>query len=203
MRIYRDNVTKDPMIPLVNRVISQWQHDRRFCDKQGEPKILSVKGRDSQFRKLVRLIDPSTDSGTVLLELERIAAVRQVEGGVELSVTAYVPKEDPVRGFEMLAADTRDLILAVEENIFGLRSEPNFHCKTSYNNIFLKDIPKIRKWILKEASAFHRKINAYLALFDRDIHPDFKNEGGGRVALCTFSRAYEEEAPLGPAQQEG
>ncbi len=192
MRIFQQGKTKDESMAFTTRVVGQWLQDKKFCNKPGSPKVLSLEGEDSEFRKLVRCISSDVNPGTVLFELERVDAVERVKSGVKLKTRAYVPRNNPVEGFKLLASDADDMMTAVEENIFGEEVEtPNLHAKTEYDNVAVEDLPTIKQWLYKEGSAFHAKVRNYLAGFDLDLAPKAQKKGGARVAVGTFSRVME------------
>lgn len=90
----------------------------------------------------------------------------------------------------MLSQDTADLICAVEENISAAGAPTNLHIKTEYDNIPSKDVVKIKRWFLKEGSAFHRRARKFLSQFDRDIVSQQKPlDKRMRVAIGSFSIA--------------
>jgi len=188
MRIYKEGRTKDESFGYITRVIGHWLQDDRFKGSSKKPRVLSLEGENSEFRKLCCCISSDVNPGTVLFELERVGAVERVKGGVKLKTRAYVPRNNPQEGFRLLAADAEDLISAVEENVFGAETTPNLHAKTEYDNVCCEDLPAIKQWLMREGSAFHAKVRNFLSAFDKDIHPQLRKEGGARVAVGTFSR---------------
>lgn len=178
---------------LVMRVIGQWQMDKRFQDNRGKPRELTYEGERSDFHKLVSRISKDLNPGTFLFELERIGAISRKGDKISLIVKSYNPRGNPEAGFALLAADAEDLMCAVEENIYGNSENPNLHAKTAYDNIRLSDLPKVEKWILKEASTFHEKVRKFIAQYDCDLNPKLRGSRGARVVLGTFSRVSKKE----------
>ncbi|NMC62332.1 MAG: hypothetical protein GYA55_04120 [SAR324 cluster bacterium] len=173
---------------LVARVIGQWQQDPRFSSKSGKAKILKLEGKCSEFTELVRSVSKDLNPYTVLFELERIGAVSRQQGTICLQSAVYVPTGDVAQGLSLLAADSADLIAAVDENIFSPKELPNLHIKTQYDNLCVENVPEIRKWFLEKGEKFHKEARSFLSKFDKDINPKLKNKtGGARAAIATFS----------------
>ena len=38
---------------IISRILVHWEQSPRFCTKNGQPRVLSVEGEDSEFSKLV------------------------------------------------------------------------------------------------------------------------------------------------------
>lgn len=189
MRIYRDEEIKDSERGVVPRLIGQWQNDKRLITKAGTPRVLDCSGDRSEFAEVVKNISGDLHWATILFELERIGAVERTSNGVKLMMGAYVPKGDLEEGFKILCADTEDLLEAVEENIFAEPRVPNLHARTEYDNVNVQALPKVREWLYKEGSQFHKRARKFISQFDVDVHPTkgVKNKGG-KVVLGSFSR---------------
>jgi hypothetical protein len=188
MRIYREGKTQDEPSSIPSRVLGQWEQDSKFLTKAGKPKLLTVDGDDSEFRQLVRLISTDVNAGTILFELERTDAVERVGNKLKLKRRALVVSDNPEESFQLLAADSKDLVASVEENVFSSATIKNLHARTEYDNIAIRELPQIKQWLLDEGSKFHARARNFLAQFDLDIAPQDGAIGGGRVVLGTFGR---------------
>ncbi len=190
IRLFRESREKIEPRSVISRVMGQWQHNRRYTTQSGKPRVLTVEGRESEFSKLVGSISNDLHPGTVLSELERIGAVRQTKLGVQLVAEVYIPKDDLKQGLSILAADVGDLSGAVLENVIDAPKLPNLHARTEYDNVDPSAVPAIKKWLLKEGSAFHRRAREFIAKFDRDFR-DTADTGAtkkrARVSVGTFS----------------
>lgn len=174
---------------LLLNVIGAWRVDRKFCEKKGCPRDLAYEGATSEFADLVTSVSKDLNPYTVLFELERVGAVTRSEGKLQLNVEAFIPKGSPEEGLAIIAHDIENLLFAGEENILRDQNPPNLHATTRYDNICIKSLPQIRLWLLKEGSAFHRKLRDYLSRFDKDLNPQlFNEEGGGIVTVGSFGR---------------
>ncbi len=173
---------------MTYRIIGQWSQDRRYGDKKtGKPKILRYKGRVSEFKSLVASVSTDINAATVLFELERIGAVEQTESGIRLLASAERVQGDPEEGYTLVSRDIDDLLRAIDQNLGSKAETVNLHARTEFDNIYVDDVPKIAKWMLKEGSAFHKKVREFLSRFDKDINPKNRRRGGAKVALGAFS----------------
>ena len=171
---------------LLTRVIGQWRI--AYSHKNGHPKRLSLEGRPSEFMDLVWLISKDANPYAVMFELERSGLVRRVEDKVELIARGFVPSKDFEQGFSLLARDSNDLLLAVEENVITGVEPANLHLTTEYDNLSEKDFNSVRKWLLEEGAKIHLKVGAYLAKLDRDSNPNKqKSLSIGKRVRATFS----------------
>lgn len=191
-RIFSEQDTIAPEPGMLHKVIGHWLGSDRFSD-HGKPKKLAFKGAGSEFAELVHSVSQDLNAYTVLFELERLGMVRKEESALALVKDTLNPGKDVKRSVELLAADMGDLISAVEENVFDEPMVPNHHVKTHYDNIVVEALPKIRKWMLKHGTKFHREARAYLSKFDRDLHPQLRAKAGNaRVAIGSFSIVSED-----------
>lgn len=173
---------------LLTRIIGQWQHNRSYRERGGAPRMLSFEGSDSEFADLVRSLSKDLSHYAVLFELERLGLVKRQKDKLKLQSQVYSPAQDAEQGLRLLEGDWRDLMCAVEENIFSRNDLPHLHLKTEYDNICLDDIPKVRRWILDKGTELHAEAREYLSQFDKDLNPRLYNKAGrGRIALGTFS----------------
>ena len=176
----------------VSKVIGQWCQDRDFMTKSGSPRVLTYDSDESDFTELVRRVTRDVSPKSVLFELQRLGAVSESKGRLRLEVDAAVFQLESDEGYELLAKDVHDLSSAVEYNLSPEKGTSHLHARTEYDRIPLRDIKKVKDWIRKEGSAFHRKVRKFLANFDLDIKGG-KDVAVGRVSLTTFSFTEEEK----------
>ncbi len=188
-RITKNPDSFSPGQNAIAKIMVQWQHAPRFKTKSGSPRVLSTEGRASEFAELVESVNGGDLSAyAVLYEMERMGIIERHGSRVKLAWRDYVPEVSLKDGLQMLAADTRDLYKAVEENIFDRQDTPNLHLKTVMDNIVPEAIPEIRKWLVDEGSRFHQRVRTFLAQFDRDICSTLRSSGEKvRVAFGSFS----------------
>lgn len=177
---------------IVTRLLGQWEKDRRFIDRSGRPKRLSVTGNSCEFSKLVRIISKDLNPHTVRFELERLGLIEVTGGTAKLIRVEYISQGDPRKALEFAAEDVGDLLKAVEENAFLSTELPNLHARTQYDNIPDQYLPKIKEGLLTLGRKFHAQARALISSFDRDVKPSLSaGQGRNRVVVGTFSRAHE------------
>jgi hypothetical protein len=71
----------------IERVVSGWRADRRFVDRQGNPRCLKISGASNSFALLTKLYGGDVPHRAVLDELDRIGAVRRDGKHVVLTLT--------------------------------------------------------------------------------------------------------------------
>jgi len=176
---------------LCTRIIGHWLIDKRFLDRKGNPRMLTIEGKDSEFAKLVRAVSTDPNPYSMLFALERIGAVEREGGSLKLVIRSYVPRSDLTKGYGLLASDTSDLIRAVEENLLGDLAVRNLHSTTSYDNIDPKDVPHLKRLLLKLGGEVHEKARKLISKFDRDSTGKKKKsaDGRARVVFSTYSLA--------------
>lgn len=176
-RIYKRQEVRESSQGLLGRVIGQWQYDVRFTTEDGRPKLLSCEGESSEFHSLVQSVSKDVNVGTVIFELKRRELVSSPTDGViklEKGVLVVgrnggdIAWED---GFSILSKDISDISDAVQENL-SATSPVNLHGRTEFDCIDPKYEHEIREWLLREGSAFHRKVGDYLSRYDCEICTD-------------------------------
>lgn len=193
-RIYRqDDPPKHRAAPILTRLIGQWEQDPKFKTKKGKPRILSLDGENSEFAQLAASVSKNINPSTLAFELERIGAAKLSSRGIKLTQDIHRVGLEPEKRFEHLSRNVELLIHAGEENLYNPKPTRNLNLRTEYDNIFRKDVPRIRKWLLKEGMAFHRRVRAYLARYDSDVHPSESEQAGASVVLGSFSLSLNDE----------
>lgn len=189
-RIVKDQGEYSPPDDLYAKIMVQWEQDKRFSTADGKPRVLSAEGRESEFAALVESVNGGNISAyAVLFEMERSGIVKREGKRVKLCWRDFVVSEDINTGLAMLASDTNDLAVAVEQNLYQRAEIPNLHLKTEFNNIRVDALTDVSRWLIEQGSLFHRKVREYLAQYDCDINPpkSSKVKGGCRIALGAFS----------------
>lgn len=191
-RIYRDADIKEPShAGFSNRVIGQWRHDKRYLDKSSRPKVLSYKGSDSEFSRLVAQVSTDVPPLAVLQHLERSGAVEKTSKGLKLKALAYKTTKSSAESYQYLGDDVEDLVSAVLDNFDSDPDKlPNYHARTYFDNISQRDLEKIRDWLYRECSRLQLKAEKYISNFDLDLHPELsdKSEGGAEVSVGIFTK---------------
>lgn len=183
---------------IAARVMGQWELDPRFSSKNRTPRVLTVAGEDSDFRRLVHSVSKTLNPSTVLKELERIGAIERTARGVKLVKDVDRSADEERWRVELAAQDIGVLLQAVDENIAHPEAVRNHHIHTEADNIVATALPEIREWLLAEGKKFHKKLRAYLSRHDADLMPDLEpgSPVGRRVTFASFSLT----SPLPPAK---
>ena len=186
--ILKEGIEKDTTPHYLQRILNQWEQDERFLNKNAKPKSLSFKGKNSEFTQLVESVRKDLGPNAVLQELERINAVARTKEGVQMIQTVRYTNTSPEEGMELLARDVDTLCKTVEENLYEYadRDVRNLHLRTTFDNLYEEDIPKIREWILQQGQAFHRKARQFLAEHDQDLNFKPDKKAGKKVILTSF-----------------
>lgn len=186
--------------PLLTRVLGQWEQDTRFQTAGGKPRTLALDGGRGSFQDLVKTVSEDINPRSVLEELTRRGLIKSSPHGVRLMRQIHRVGEDPKDRYELLGKNVESLILAGEENLFSPQAEYNVHLRTEYDNVFVEDVPELRRWLMKQSKAFHKKLREYISRRDRDVVGPEKRKGdvaGASVVVSTFSltsREYEGES---------
>jgi hypothetical protein len=181
---------------ILNRVLGLWASSKRYRTAAGAPRDLTHEGLSSEFARLVADVSKEVTHYPILFELERIGAIEYVQNLVRLKVREYTPQKDYQYGLDLLSLDIEDLASAIEANVTHRDRDPSLHLRTAYDNIDPKDLPEIRKWIMKQGAEFQSKMREYLAQFDRDSSGAIEQSGErARVAVTSFSYAEPIQAP--------
>jgi hypothetical protein len=199
-RLQSSPAEKDEEANAIGRIIGLWSENRRYQNANGRPRALNIEGKESEFAQLVRSVSKDLNSYAILFELERLGNIARKGNTVHLKRPAYEPRGNLSQSYSILAADTRDLISAVEENIASPSSPINLHARTEYDNVDPKAAPKIRLWFLKRGAKLHAEARKFISKFDKDINPNC-SDGGIKVVLGSFSRV--EDKSTNPKQPKG
>jgi hypothetical protein len=191
-RLLDENPAIKTGVSLTMRVVGQWRTGPDFVTAAKKPKVLTFGTEDSEFHQLVASINKDLNPATVLFELERVGAVERSARGLKLKVESYVPTGDYEEGFRILAADSTDLMCAVEENIIDDPELPHLHARTEYDAVRPENLDDIKRWLIREGHLLHNRARNFISQYDQDINPDpeFKGETS-RVVLGAFSRVEE------------
>ena len=88
---------------LYTDLVARWRHDPRFLDSMGQPRTLSIKGKN-QFSTLVREIDPTCDPRRAMMVLLRFGNVRRASNATyRLVRPLFFSSTDRAVAFEPIA----------------------------------------------------------------------------------------------------
>ena len=184
----RDEVTESGQ-NIVSRVVGYWEQDRNFLTKSKTVRILTYEGEDSEFFRLVRKVNRNINPATVLFEIVRSGIAEKTPKGLKLVKKGAVAYGDPRKTFDLVGRDIELFIRCAEENLMQLDHIGNLHIRTEYDNIYKKQLPKIRKWLVEHGKTYHKQVRDYLSQFDKDMNPltDREQVAGEKVIVQAFS----------------
>jgi hypothetical protein len=173
-------------------IVSKWIRSINFLDKQGQPKILALKGKNS-FYSLVRAVDPNCDPLHVLNILMRYKTVEKVNGKNNYKLKVPFYKSDS--GDHILINTATSFLWDANKTIFHLlkrrlnkgREDP-FWFRVKVDNLAKKDIEKFMAFMRERVMLFLYEADDWL-----EAHRAKGRVGGGRtvkrVGLGIFSFA--------------
>lgn len=200
-RIFKREESKETPPSIAARVVGNWTIYDKFKRKSGGGRTLTFKGEDSEFGELVRTVSLDIHPGIVLRELETAGAVKRSARGLALVKQHFDARNDWAAANEILARDVQNLIEAVTENVNSDQDTPNLHGTTYFVNIEPQDLDKIKNWVVKEGSKFHKKVRTYIGKFYRELSPEDENYASGiSFYFTTFTRSI---IPVASEAKEG
>lgn len=175
---------------ILARVLSNWENLAQFRKKSGGPKTLTADGEDSEFFNLVRSVSRDIHPSGVLVELRRSKLIEEKDGEItRVAEEAYV-EHDLERGFSIIARDLNSFMDISHENVVEPKSVRNLHLRTEFDNIDPAKVPLLKKWLLEEGKAFHKKARAVFSKYDVDMgSANTNSKGGAKVVLTSFGQA--------------
>jgi hypothetical protein len=187
---HRQTLHLEEPITVVGRVIAEWSNNPRYSGKSGKPRILDLDSEQNEFFELVSSLTTGINPATVLFELIRNGAAKKTPRGLKLIRQTRTLAAHEEKAYEFLARDIEYMTRSLEENLAVTDGDAgNLQHRTDYDNIYIKDIPKIRKWLLTQGRRFHKEAREFLSQFDKDLSTTAKPHdlAGGAVHLSTFS----------------
>ncbi len=170
------------------KVLGAWESNRKFTDKRGRPRELSLESKRNEFAELVLSVSSDLNPYTALFELERNGAVERDGNLVRLLHSSIELSKDQDNSLTLLAEDMDRLISSVSTNIFDSPAVPNLHARTEFDNIAPSALPKIRRWVLEQGVKFHTELRSFLSGYDRDLNPELDRKSQGvTISVGTFS----------------
>jgi hypothetical protein len=166
--------TEDPPpergVQRAERVLRAWWEDPEFCDRDGNPLVLPLRGRRS-FVALVNRHAGDPRVATILKELLRVRAVRRVPGKrlEVLSRTVATARWDS-EGVKIMCERVRDLLETLTHNLKN-ESSPRYARFIVNADIDPKYVPMLVRDITEQAQVLGD------AFEDALSHPDASLRG--------------------------
>lgn len=176
------------------RVISAWQREREFLERDGQPKVLPMAGKKSSFAELVRKFSGDIPPRAIKDELLRVGAIEELpDGRLRLLARAYIPQRSEEDKIHILGTDVALLISTIDHNLQPQTPEPFFQRKVAYDNLPQEVLPQFRRLAAQKAQNLLEKLDKWLAQHDRDTNPEIKGTGRNRAGLGIYY--FEEPCP--------
>lgn len=171
-------------------IIALWTRDRRFIDRSGRPRALSLQGRVS-FTTLVREANPKVAALAALSVLTHFRNVRRTSSGTYklvspffLTCSAKSLAFEPMAYFLSDASHTLGRILKRKERS---SSADIFWRKAENSDLSETGARKFLAFSKERTLAFANEIDDWLEAHRRRSIPARRNHKGRRVGLGVFS----------------
>ena len=182
------------------RVIAGWRRDKRFHDKSGRPRSLTVEGSSPNFNDLVKTYSGDVPARAIIDELIEVKAVQKTrDNRIRLISKAYLPVGDTAKMHNILGADVSLLIDTIDHNTRSDRDGTRIQRKVAYDNVPVEAVEEIRNLSSKEGQRLLERLDKKISAHDRDTNPDVK--GTGRkfvgVGIYYFEQDSDQQPPAG------
>src|SRR6185312_1408871 len=145
-----------------SRVLTGWYEDQDFQSEGGRPMVLPITGERRSFQCLARRYSGGMYFQTVLSELERLGAVKRVDGDkvrpVRRSLTTAGVSAESVYSAGELAGD---LIGTLAHNLVALGHE-QLPARALVLETDARSLPLYRDQVERTADRFFEQIGSYL-----------------------------------------
>ena len=154
------------------RVIGGWLQDAEFLGEDKQPKLLSYKGENNDFERLVKKYSGDISARALLDELRRNQSVTESEEGLlELVTGGYIPSDDELDKLRIMGVSIADLIHTINFNMES-QERKRFQRQVIYSDIpeHLKD--EFEQLNAEKSMALLIELNKWLA--------EHRHEPGGK-----------------------
>ncbi|MEM7467568.1 MAG: DUF6502 family protein [Pseudomonadota bacterium] len=164
-RLREQDSTPDEIPPAVSlgaQVVSNWLTERRYQDRQGDPKSLPIRSKNARtvsFESLVSSVSRQDLRPRVVLdELARLGIVAIDNDSVTLIKDAFIPSRGEDEKLYYFAQNLRDHIAAAAANVDS--SEAMFlERAVSYHGLTENDVLELESLSKKSANAALKEID--------------------------------------------
>ena len=169
------------------RVLTGWLRDPDFGDGRGHPLPLRMRGKPVSFHELVKRYSGDIPAPTMLQELVRVGAVKQLKDGrLGLVVRGYIPQKGLDQKMAILGQDTADLISTIDYNVHVNPSSPRIQRKVMYDNVPIESAEAFQSVAQARAQEMLEALDRWLSHRDRDANPTVKGKGRVRIGLGVY-----------------
>jgi hypothetical protein len=180
--------TEDPPpergVQRAERVLRGWWEDPQFCDQDGNPAVIPLRGRRS-FVALVNRYSGDPRVATLLKELLRVKAVRRLPGKrlEVLSRTVATARWDS-EGVAMMGERVRDLLDTLMHNLKNA-SHPRYARFVLSNDIDPRYVPMLVRDMSEQTQALADSFEDALSNPDARVRPR-SSPGATRLGMAFY-----------------
>lgn len=168
------------------RVVNAWLTDRRFRDKSGAPRELSLKNGKGSFHELVKDYSGDITGRAILDELIRQGVVEKTDQRtVRLNAQGFVPSSDNAEKVHFASVHVRDLLETIQHNLSCDPSEAHLQRQVAYHDMPVSVIAEYREFNRKKSEQLIRELNDWLSERKSQL-PKNVREPCGRVGTGVY-----------------
>ncbi len=184
-------------VQRAERVLQGWWNDADFCDGNGEPLKLPLRGPRRSFAALVKRYAGDPRVRTLLKELLRVKAVRRLpDRHVEVLSRTFVTARWDNTGIEIVGERVRDLLDTLVHNLKH-PSRPRYARFVVNAEVDPRYVPLLLRDITQQAEVLADSFQDSLNDPDRIVRPTRSAQDAHRISLGIF--VAEEPALVDPS----
>jgi Family of unknown function (DUF6502) len=181
------------------RVLQGWWKDADFCDNDGEPLKLPLRGPRRSFAALVKRYAGDPRVVTLLKELLRVNAVRRLpDGRLEVLSRSFVTARWDSAGIEVVGERVRDLLDTLVHNLKH-PSRPRYARFVVKADVDPRYVPLLLRDITQQAEVLGDSCQDALLDPQRVVRPARAAQAAHRISVGIF--VMEEASLVDPSSE--
>ena len=186
-------------VQRAERVLHGWWKDVDFCDNDGEPSKLPLRGPRRSFAALVKRYAGDPRVATLLKELLRVNAVRRLpDGRVEVLSRSFVTARWDDAGIEVVGERVRDLLDTLVHNLKH-PSRPRYARFVVKSDVDPRYVPLLLRDITQQAEVLGDSCQDALLDPQRVVRPARTAQAAHRISVGIF--VMEEASLVAPSSE--
>ena len=173
-------------VQRAERVLQGWWKDADFCDPNGEPSRLPLRGPRRSFAALVKRYAGDPRVLTLLKELLRVKAVRRLpDGKLEVLSRTFVTARWDNAGIEMVGDRVRDLL---DTLVYNLKhpSSPRYARFIVNSEVDPRYVPLLLRDITQQSEVLADTFQDALNDPERIVRPTRSAQDAHRISVGIF-----------------
>jgi len=173
-------------VQRAERVLQGWWKDADFCDPNGEPSRLPLRGPRRSFAALVKRYAGDPRVLTLLKELLRVKAVRRLpDGKLEVLSRTFVTARWDNAGIEMVGDRVRDLL---DTLVYNLKhpSSPRYARFIVNSEVDPRFVPLLLRDITQQSEVLADTFQDALNDPERIVRPTRSAQDAHRISIGIF-----------------